>query len=53
MVSVKQGIRTKFRAKNTNAKYKLTYKSTLGETISDDRLKYSYSKSVNLSYRGT
>ena len=51
-MSAKQGIISKFKAKNKKAKYKLTYKKSYSQTLKNDRLCYSYSSGTSLSYKG-
>lgn len=51
-VSVKQSIRKS--AKNSNAKYKLTYRTVYSlKPTGTNSYRYTQSKSVNLSYKGT
>lgn len=49
--SVKQGI--KKYAKNKNAKYSLTYKTTYKLRPNNTSYRYTTTKSTNLSYKGT
>ena len=52
-MAARQGIITKKAVNNKKAKYKLTYRTYYGQSLSNNTLSYSYSKSTNLSYKGT